>query len=509
MANSFGVVKKAKRNMIAGTINKFVVMLCPFITRTIVQRVIGAQYLGLDSLFSSILTVLSLSEMGISSAIVYCMYKPVAEGDTKAVNAILNFYRKVYRIIGIVVLFLGLCIIPFLPRLITGSVPEGINITLLYLIYLFNTVISYFLFAYLLPLVTANQRDDLNSNRNTLVTLFFTVLRVAVLFLTKSYIYYIALIPLLTITNNIWIAYTVKKAFPELSKCAGNVPSSQIAELKKQVAGTFISKLCGVTRNSLDSIFVSAFLGLSLTAIYNNYYYILSAVITMLSVVSASLIGGIGNHVATRSKDENFNELKRVDFLYLSLAGWCSTCLICLYQPFMRIWMGEQMMLPNVAVVLFVVYFYLLKLGDMRSMYADTSGLFWVSKWRALGESVCNFVLNYSLGKMCGIYGIITATIISLFFCNYIWSVQITFKHYFKRSAGEFYLYQLKYSLVNLGICIVTLLICKGVSFLFSGKVIVLCIRAVVCVVIPLLLYYTFYRKTDNYIYCKKLLIKR
>ena len=143
MANSFGVVKKAKRNMIAGTINKFVVMLCPFITRTIVQRVIGAQYLGLDSLFSSILTVLSLSEMGISSAIVYCMYKPVAEGDTKAVNAILNFYRKVYRIIGIVVLFLGLCIIPFLPRLITGSVPEGINITLLYLIYLFNTVISY------------------------------------------------------------------------------------------------------------------------------------------------------------------------------------------------------------------------------------------------------------------------------------------------------------------------------------------------------------------------------
>lgn len=190
-------------------------------------------------------------------------------------------------------------------------------------------------------------------------------------------------------------------------------------------------------------------------------------------------------------------------------AGWCSTCLICLYQPFMRIWMGEQMMLPNVAVVLFVVYFYLLKLGDMRSMYADTSGLFWVSKWRALGESVCNFVLNYSLGKMFGIYGIITATIISLFFCNYIWSVQITFKHYFKRSAGEFYLYQLKYSLVNLGICIVTLLICKGVSFLFSGKVIVLCIRAVVCVVIPLLLYYTFYRKTDNYIYCKKLLIKR
>ena len=171
--------------------------------------------------------------------------------------------------------------------------------------------------------------------------------------------------------------------------------------------------------------------------------------------------------------------------------------------------MGEQMMLPNVAVVLFVVYFYLLKLGDMRSMYADTSGLFWVSKWRALGESVCNFVLNYSLGKMFGIYGIITATIISLFFCNYIWSVQITFKHYFKRSAGEFYLYQLKYSLVNLGICIVTLLICKGVSFLFSGKVIVLCIRAVVCVVIPLLLYYTFYRKTDNYIYCKKLLIKR
>ena len=163
--------KNAVRNLVFGFINKMIIMLFPFVIRTIIIRELGAGYLGLGSLFTSILQVLNLAELGFSSAVVFCMYKPIAEKDSETICALLNLYKQIYRIIGIVILVIGLALTPFLPYLIKGTVPNGINIYILYYIYLFNTAITYFLFAYKSTLLVAHQRNDVVSNISSLTNI--------------------------------------------------------------------------------------------------------------------------------------------------------------------------------------------------------------------------------------------------------------------------------------------------------------------------------------------------
>lgn len=487
------VKRNAKRNLAFGVVNKVVLMIVPFVVRTAIKNTLGVQYLGLNSLFSSILQVLSVTEMGFSTAVIYNMYKPISEGDDAAVCALLNFYRKVYRIIGLCVLAIGFCLIPFLPHLISGSYPEDTNITVLYLIYLINSVVSYFLFAYLSSLLVAYQREDVNSIINLVVHVGLQLSQIAVLYLTRNYYLFIILMPVFTIINNIWIAYIVKRMYPQY-KCEGNLPREKIGEIKKLVEGTFIQKACSVTRNSLDSICISAFLGLTLTGIYNNYYSIYHSVTTFIAIVGTSLMGGIGNHVATKSARENFEELETVDFLYMTLSGWCCVFLLCLSQPFMTAWMGKDMLLPFAVIIEMCLYFYVSHLGDMKMLYTSANGLWWHHRWRSIIETLMNLGLNVGLGKLFGVYGIVAATIISLLSCNFIWGTKITFKLYFKEiGISKYFQYQGVYFIVNLIVCTVTYVTASLI--IIKGSIMTLAVRAVLCAIIPAIMYFIIYRK--------------
>lgn len=493
-----GVVKKAKKNIVLGLFNQLVFMFCPFIERTFIQYALGSKYLGLNSLFSSILTVLSLSELGISSAIVYHMYTPLSENDWDSLNALLNFYKKAYRIIGIVVGTIGLCLVPFLPKLISGSYPTTINIRVLFLIFLSKTVLSYFMYAYLNSLVVVNQREDINSTINAVVKLGLTISQILSLIITKNYYYFALMMPLWTIVNNLWIATIVKKLFPNY-KCQGKIPKEKISSIKKLVAGSFVHKACNVTRNSLDSVCISTFLGLTLTAIYNNYFLILTALNGLLGTVSLAFVGGVGLHIAQKSSKDNFEELLKIDFVYLNVSGWATVCLLCLYQPFMEIWMGKEMMFSETVVILFCLYFYFLKLGDMRSMYTVGRGLMWEQRWRSVVETLLNLLLNIILGKFFGVYGIIIATLISLFICNYIWGTRITFKHYFGMDLLQvYYKKHAVYIIVTLFVCGLSYTCC---SFVKIDGILQLLVRALICMIIPATIYFIIYHKSEYYLY--------
>ena len=180
----------------------------------------------------------------------------------------------------------------------------------------------------------AYQREDVNSIVNLAVHVGLQVCQIVVLNLTHNYYLFIFLMPLFTVVNNLWIAFIVKRMYPQYN-CEGKLPGEKIGEIRRLVGGTFIQKACSVTRNSLDSICISAFLGLTLTGIYNNYFSIFQNVTSFIAIVGTSLMGGIGNHVVTKSASKNFEELEIVDFLYMTLSGWCCVFLLCLSQPFM------------------------------------------------------------------------------------------------------------------------------------------------------------------------------
>lgn len=488
--------KNAVRNMGFGLLNKITSIVMPFAVRTVFIRVLGMEYLGLSSLFSSVLMVLSLAELGFSSAIVYHMYKPIAEDDAATINALLNYYKTVYRVIGGVILGFGCLLIPVLPYLIKGDVPGDVNLTVIYLIYLGNTAASYFLFAYYSALISAFQREDLISKTNILVTCFMHVVQILCLLVVKNYYAYLAIMPIFTILNDIRIRVVARRVFPEYQP-KGKIGPEIKADIRQKVSGLMISKVSGVSRNAFDSIFLAMFLGLADTAMYNNYYYIMNSISALMVMFTTSITAGVGNSVALDSVEENYRNMKKMNFLYMWISGWFSVCLLCLYQPFMKLWVGEELMFSMKTVILICLYFYVLKIGDIRTVYVDTKGAWWESRYRAIMEAVANISLNYLLGKYFGVNGIILATLLSLFFINFLYGSQIIFGYYFgKDKIRDYYLTNVNYAVATGIVAVITFGICACIRI---ENLTGLIIKAVICASIPNLVYWVLYRKTNDY----------
>lgn len=489
-------IQNTKRNVVFGLANKMVTLFLPFVVRTVLIKRLGVDYLGLNGLFSSILQVLNLSDLGFSSAIVYAMYKPIADDDDEQVCAILAYFRRVYQIIGVVILGLGLCVLPFLPRLINGTPPADVNIYLLYMIYLLNAVVSYTLVGYKTVIPTALQRTDITSNIHTVAYGMMSVLQIVILMTVSNYYVYLLMMPLSTVVNNLLVSRKVDREYSQYV-CRGELDLETRRQIKTKVMGLMVHRVCQVSRNSLDSICVSAFLGLTVTAIYTNYYYIMSTIIGFTAVITLSMLSGVGNSIVTESVEKNYNDLRKFNFIYMWFGGWCTVCLLCLYQPFMELWVGPELMFPFGVVIAFVVYFYALKMGDIRGVYSDACGLWWENRYRAVAESIANIVLNIVLVQFWGVYGIIVATLISLLIINFGFGSQIVFHHYFKNGKlAEYFLDHLKYVLVTAVICVIT----AWVGQRIIGSVwLVLIGRGLLCCVLPNVLYWLIYRRTKIY----------
>lgn len=484
--------ENALRNGITGFINKMIVMLIPFVLRTVLIHKLGVEYLGLNNLFTSILQVLNVTELGFNSAIVFSMYKPIAQKDEKTINALMNFYKKVYRVIGVIILIIGIAIMPFLKYLINGSYPSDINIYILYLIYLFNTVITYFLFAYKNVLLVAHQRSDLSNNVNTAVFIIQYIFQIIILCVYKNYYLYIIVNTFTVIANNIICARIAKKKYPQY-KSEGKLEKSEIKNLSKRIYGLIVQRICVTTRNSLDSIFISAFLGLEVVAIYGNYYSIMAAIISLMGIVTSSITAGIGNSIVTESVDKNYNDMNKFNFIYMWISGVCTVCLLCLYQPFMQLWMGEEYMFPFSVVICLCIYFYALKIGVIRGAYSDAAGLWWETRHRAIIESILNIILNFILGKIWGIYGIILATLISLLIVNFGYGSQIVFKYYFKgKKVQEYFKSNALYALNTFIVCVITYAICL---LLPEYGILSIIGKAIICAIVPNIYYLIVYVK--------------
>lgn len=490
----------AKRNIFYGLINQFISLLLPFIVRTVIIKKLGIEYLGLNNLFSSILQVLSLAELGFGSAIVFNMYEPIAKNNTEMICKLLNLYRTVYKYIGIIVFLIGIVIMPLLPKLIKGTALTNINIQILYLIYLVNTVLSYLLFAYKSSLLVAYQRADCVSVINIIAKLFLNIGQIIVLIYSKNYYFFLLLMPLSTIINNLISNFLVSKLFPDI-KPKGKLEYFNISKIKKNIYGLMINKVCQVSRNSFDSIVITSFLGLSISAMYSNYYYVMNAIVLISTVITTSITASIGNSIATESVEKNYCDFNKINFIYMWVSGWATICLICLYQPFMKIWVGENYLFDNNVVFLFGIYFYFLKMGDIKSLYSEASGLWWQNKNKAILESILNLFLNILLGYFFGIYGILIATIITILFVNFGMGSKIVFLFYFKNNhINVFFRQQFNYFIVTV---IIGIICYEVTNIIILENILGVMFKFIICMIIPNIFYFIFYRKKDNFILCK------
>lgn len=469
--------RNARRNILSGLANKFLSILMPFIIRTVMIKKLGMDYLGLDNLFVSILQILNLSELGLSSAVVYCLYTPIAEHNVEMVNSYYSFIKKAYQVIGIAILIVGILIMPFLPHLISGEIPSGINLYTLFIIYLVNTAVSYLLFAYKNVILNATQRVDIYNNILSISRMCMYFFQLLVLLLFGNYYMYICVLPISTIFNNVVTSKYVDNHFKDYSPY-GVLSREEIKLLKHQIIGLFIGKICVVTRNSFDSVIVSAYFGLTVTAMYNNYYYIMNAIVSIMGIVSASIIPGIGNSVATESVQKNYHDFMKFNFIFCWIVGCCTVLLACLYQPFMELWVGKKSMFGLSTAILFAVYFFSLMVGNIRASYTEATGLWWENKERAIFEAISNLFLNILLGKIWGVNGIVFATIITTIVINFIMSSKIIYKYYFKKiSIKEYFSLSLLWFITTtisiiVCLCLINVVKLTGVLEMFKCGVI-------------------------------------
>lgn len=493
--------KNTLRNFSWGVIYQIVNILLPFVARTIFIKIIGEEYLGLNSLFGSILNVLNMSELGISSAIVFSMYSAIANDDQEQICALMNFYKKCYRVIGTIVFFLGSLLFPFLPYLIKGDVPADINLTLVYGINLFSTGISYFLFAYKHSIFWAFQREDMDKKVMIPVDISKYIVQILLLLMLKNYYAYIIVVPVFNIITNVIRGCLVDKYYPQY-RAKGSIDKKATKKIISNVKALFITKVGGILSSSFDSLIISINIGLTILGRYNNYSYIMSSVVGFIQIFFDGLCAGIGNSLKTESRERNieiFNELSYINNFIITV---CAACFMCLYQPFMSLWLGKDFLLSPNTVVMIVVLFWFTRYQYVMITCKDAAGLWKQDQFRPLVVGCVNLILNICFAPFMGLNGILLASILATTVIGYPWLIHNTFTLLFSMSPQKFIIETIICAIKTAIIVLITYFILNASSVFVFG-VFGFAIGLIICVFLSAALYIMANYKSQEFIRVK------
>lgn len=443
--------KNTVRNTAWGAIYRLVALVGPFIIKTIIIKRIGMEYSGLNTLFNSILTMLNLANLGFSASLVYTMYEAVAKEDNDAICAMINFFRTVYRIIGFVILGLGMCVMPFLPRLVGSEAPPDANLYVMFGLYLSATVMDYILFGYVNAIFSAYQREDTRLKIMTVRYVVQYILQIAILAIFENYYLYLATLPLMVIPNSLANYYVAKKQYPQI-RCVGT-PSDEVKRAVYHRVRTLFGHTLGNTLLvNVDSILVSAFLGLSVQALYSNYYYILTAVNGLVEIITNGARAGIGNKLIIDDEETNHKLFLNLSYGWVALIGICAAFMLCLYQPFVGgVWIGPEGLMSDRVVIAMVVLFYTWMFRILQLTYRDAAGL-WTKDWlKPIVAMTIKLVFSVILVQITkDVTGILIPTIFALGFIYFPWEAWVLYKHLFHRSWRGYLCRMLKYTVLTL-----------------------------------------------------------
>ena len=462
-------------NSIAGMLVQIVTILVAFVTRTVFIKTLGIQYAGVSGVFSNILTVLSFAEMGIGSAIIYALFKPIAENDERQIAKLMNAYKRIYSAIAFVILVLGLCLIPFLGFIVT-DVPDIVeDIRLIYVLYLINTASSYLLI-YKASFLTAAQKDYLVSKAKIAVAIGKAVVECVVLLATHNFILYLLISIFTQVVQNTYIAKVAEREYPVLkSKTSEGLSKEERGRLVKDVKALFMYKVSGTILDGTDSIVISSFIGTSFVGILGNYNLIVNQVYSFVMQIFTATSASIGNLAATSSKEHQKDVFNRMLFLCFWIYCFCATSLWTLLNPFMTIWQGEKLLFSSEMVLFLVMDFWMKGMLSPISQFRTSNGLFVQGQYRPLIMALINIVVSIFLVKRIGITGVILGTIISRVTTQNWYDPYLVYKYVFKSSVWEYYINYLIYGSLTVGSCwmsshiLSTLAVQNGFLKLFVG----------------------------------------
>ena len=266
-------------NSTMSIITQVLTVILNFAVKTVFIKMLNDEYLGVNGLFTNIITMLSLADLGIGIAIPYSLYKPLAEKDEQKINILMNFYKKIYNIIGMVVLLIGLSLTPFL-GLIIKDIPDNVpNLSLIYMLFVIHSASSYF-FVYKKFLIDSDQKGYITSRIIFAFSTILSIIQIILLVITKNYILFLLASIIMVILQNIYISYKANKMYPFIkNKTNDKLSKDDVKDIKKNVSSLFIYKVGTVIMNGTDNIIISKFIGLIIVGFYSNYVLIINSYI--------------------------------------------------------------------------------------------------------------------------------------------------------------------------------------------------------------------------------------
>ena len=482
--------------------------LVAFVARTFFIQLLGKEYLGIDGLFSNILTVLSLTELGVGEAIVYSLYKPLAEKDIPKIQALMKLYRKVYNCIGIIVLILGICITPFIEVFLSERPAIDENLKILFLFFVVNTGMSYF-YSYKRSLLIADQNKYITTIYKYACYLILNILQITILYLTHNYYLYLTLMLINTLAENILISIKVNKMYPYLKQNNSNkVDKETKQQIIKNTKALMFHKVGSTVVNSTDSILISKLVGIVEVGMYSNYYLITNAFVTIINQIFNAVLASVGNLGVTADNDKKEQVFKVMNLINFLIYSFVTCGLITLFNPFISVWVGKDMVFPMTVVIVICINFYLNGMRRSVIVYRDALALYWYDRYKPIFESIINLVFSFILGKQFGVIGIILGTIISTITCCIFVEPYILYKYGFKRSSKKYFKRYFKYMLIVIMEAIIIILISIPIDTMSLNLVLEIAVKLILCLIIPNLINYLIFRKSKEGIYILNLIDK-
>ncbi|MGQ3376824.1 lipopolysaccharide biosynthesis protein [Priestia endophytica] len=497
------------KNLAFAMVGQTIGIIVSFVSRLVFIRILSTEYLGLNGLFTTLLSILSLVELGVGPAMTYSLYKPLAEKNTEKVKSLMQLYKKAYTVIGIVVLVLGISLVPFL-HLFIRDMPDIPNIYLIYMMFVTNSAISYF-FSYKRSLIITDQKRYIATYYRYTFFTILNIVQIGVLITTHSYILFLLCQIIATFTENIFVSRKANLMYPFLKeKNIFKLDKSSTHEIFKNIKALVVHKLGGVVITSTDNLIISRFVGLSWVGLYSNYLLIINALNLVIAQVFSSITASVGNLGVTESKEKTNSIFNVVFFLNFWIYGFCSAVLISVINPFIEIWIGKEYLLKESIVIVVILNFYLTGMRQSVLTFKEAMGLFWYDRHKPIFESIINLVLSLILVKSLGIVGVFIATSISTVTTCFWIEPYVLYKYGLKVSVSSFFGKYLIYTLVTGITSIITLNIAQ---LMYKDSIITLILSMLVSVSIPNIIFLLLFWKTKefNFLYSlvKTLLNKR
>ena len=495
--------KKSIINAIVATLASAVGMVLGFVTQKVFLECLGLEYSGANGLFTNIMSMLCIVELGIGSAIVYNLYKPIAENDKEKIISLMYFYRKCYRILAAVIFGLGLILLPFVPFFVgENSIQESMY--LLYFLALIDIVYSYLL-SYKRSNLMANQQNYIVNIVHMGYLIVMNLFEVGLLYLTKNYILYLVSRIIFRIAENLVITLIANKKYPYInSKHYEKLSKDVQTDIFTKVKGLFFHKIGGFIVGSTSYIVISTIRGLKDAGIYNNYYLIFNSISTLLSQIFYSIVSSVGNLLVNEDEEKSYEVYKKLTLFNFWIYALCSVGLFAVLQPFITWWIGDKYLLPIYAVIWLAVYFYVQGMRKTINLFKEAAGIFYEDRRIPILESIINLVCAIICVHVFGIAGVFMAGVVSsllLFLYSY---PKYVYTRLFKKKYMDFILEQFKLFMIMLVMLGGTYAL---ITFINVGNPLLqFFINGIIVLIIVNLIFWILFRKTDEYSYFKWLL---